>query len=105
MRCPVCKADNSQGPQCRRCKADLSQLFILEAHRDWFMNEAKRHIGRGDWPEAACQAAQAHRIRKDEDSYRLLALAHLLGRNYAQAWDLCRRRLSAKPSDGTANAS
>ena len=33
MQCPVCKADNAQGPLCRRCKADLSLLFRLEARR------------------------------------------------------------------------
>ena len=27
MRCPVCRADNTEGPQCRRCRADLSPLF------------------------------------------------------------------------------
>ena len=33
MICPVCRATNDQGPQCRRCKADLGLLFRLEAQR------------------------------------------------------------------------
>ena len=33
LRCPVCKAENAQGPNCRRCKADLSLLFALEDRR------------------------------------------------------------------------
>ena len=40
MHCPVCKADNSQGPQCRRCKADLSLLFALEEQRRRTLAEA-----------------------------------------------------------------
>ena len=34
MLCPACKADNAQGPACRRCKADLSPLWALEARRE-----------------------------------------------------------------------
>ena len=33
MNCPVCRATNDQGAQCRRCKADLGLLFRLEAQR------------------------------------------------------------------------
>ena len=33
MRCPVCKAENADAPQCRRCKADLSLLVALEQRR------------------------------------------------------------------------
>ena len=34
MRCPVCKADNLETPQCRRCKADLSLLVAVERRRE-----------------------------------------------------------------------
>ena len=48
IRCPVCKAENSQGPTCRRCKADLSLLFRLEgpyfAIGSWVAAEALRLI-------------------------------------------------------------
>ena len=33
MKCPVCRAENDQGPQCRRCKADLALLFTLADQR------------------------------------------------------------------------
>ena len=39
IRCPLCKADNLEGPACRRCKADLSMLFRLEERRAWTMGE------------------------------------------------------------------
>jgi hypothetical protein len=47
MRCPVCKADNAQGPQCRRCKADLTVLFDLEAARRARLDAARGHLGLG----------------------------------------------------------
>ena len=34
LRCPVCKADNTQGPACRRCKADLTDDIIHQAYPD-----------------------------------------------------------------------
>ena len=40
MRCPVCKADNAQGLQCRRCKADLALLFQLEEQRARALEQA-----------------------------------------------------------------
>ena len=33
MRCPVCRAEVEQGPNCRRCRADLAMLFTLEEQR------------------------------------------------------------------------
>jgi hypothetical protein len=86
MRCPVCKADNSQGPQCRRCKADLSLLFALEEKRRQALAEARQRLHRGEWSEAVRQAETADWLRGDEESKRLAALAHLLERDFAEAW-------------------
>src|SRR5436309_2927847 len=33
MRCPVCRAENTTGPQCRPCRADRSPSFAQEARR------------------------------------------------------------------------
>ncbi len=86
MRCPVCKADNSQGPQCRRCKADLSLLFALEEQRGRMLAEARRCLRRGQWQAAAEHAEAANWLRCDEDSWQLAAVAHLLGRDFIGAW-------------------
>ena len=86
MRCPVCKADNSQGPQCRRCKADLSLLFALEEQRGRTLAEARRCLRRGEWQAAVEHAETADWLRGDEESRRLLVVAHLLGRDFAAAW-------------------
>jgi hypothetical protein len=86
MRCPVCKADNSHGPTCRRCKADLSLLFALEDQRRGRLAEARRWLRRGDWQMALEHIDEADWLRSDEESRRLEALAHVLNRDFAAAW-------------------
>lgn len=85
MRCPVCKADNSQGPQCRRCKADLSLLFALEDQRRRTLAEARRCLRRGEWQAAVGHAETANWLCGDEETQRLIAVARLLGRDFAGA--------------------
>jgi hypothetical protein len=87
MRCPVCKAENAQGPQCRRCKADLTVLFDLEGARRARLDAAREHLVRGRLPEALAAAAEADWMRRDAESQRLLALARLLSRDFAGAWE------------------
>ena len=86
MRCPVCKADNSQGPQCRRCKADLSLLFTLEQQRQRSLTEARHCLQRGDFAEALRHMETADWLRGDAESKRLTAVAHLLRGDFAAAW-------------------
>jgi hypothetical protein len=86
MRCPVCKAENSQGPQCRRCKADLSALFALEGQRAQALAAAGQGLLSRQIEPAFRLAQHADWLRRDESSLRLLALAALLQRDFAQAW-------------------
>ena len=76
MRCPVCKADNTQGPLCRRCKADLSLLFALEEQRRQALTAARRAAAAGDWPTFRQQVERADSLRRDDETKRLLTLAH-----------------------------
>ena len=103
MRCPVCKADNLQGPQCRRCKADLSLLFELEEQRQRALAEARHRLRCGEWLQAARQAETANWLRGDEDSRQLAAVAHLLGRDFAGAWQCYQnwRATQRKEIDGS----
>jgi hypothetical protein len=86
MRCPVCKADNSQGPQCRRCKADLSLLFALGDQRQRPLTEARKCLQRGDFAQAVRHAETADWLHGDEETKRLTAVAYLLSRDFAAAW-------------------
>lgn len=86
MRCPVCKAENSQGPACRRCKADVSLLYALDERRDGLLAAARLALSDGRWHDALAQVERAWRLRRGADAGRLLAVAHLLGRDFRQAW-------------------
>lgn len=91
LRCPVCRAGDNSGPQCRRCKADLSLLVRLEEDRDKALQAAATCLGRGEADACLHQARRADQLRSDEQSQRLLALAHLLRRDFAAAWAAYRR--------------
>lgn len=95
IRCPLCKADNLEGPACRHCKADLSMLFRLEERRAWTMGEARRRLAAGRTAEANAWAQLADWLRSDAESLRLLALTRLLLQDYRGAWR-CRQALRRK---------
>ena len=86
LRCPVCRALVEHGPQCRRCRADLSLLFTLEEQRRVRLERAALAAQRGDWGEVGRLAGEAHAMRRDEDSRRLLAAAALMRGDFAAAW-------------------
>jgi len=86
MRCPVCKADNPTGPQCRRCRADLALLFALEDQRARLLAAAQTAAGAGDGDETVRLASAARQLRAGDDARRLLAVGHLLRGAFAEAW-------------------
>ena len=92
MRCPVCRADNSQPHTCRRCKADLSLLFTLAEQRAQALKAAGDYLRRGDLAHAQAFAAGAHALRQDDDSLQMLSLVHLLRRDFDSAWEYYRSR-------------
>jgi hypothetical protein len=99
MRCPICQADNDQGPQCRRCRADLSLLWTLEKQRRQAVREAYQTLVAGQLGESLALASYADDLRRDEESGRLLALAHLLRRDFVTAWQSHRSRFLFQPSN------
>ncbi len=86
MHCPVCHADNDLQTTCRRCKADLTLLIELENQRAHALAAAVQALAQGQADSALSHAARAHHFRLGPDSRRLLALAHLLRRDFAHAW-------------------
>ncbi len=85
MKCPVCRAQVEQGPQCRRCRADLSLLFQLEAQRGRALASAYQALARGQWQRARALVDGVDALRKDDESQRLLAVTSLLERDFARA--------------------
>jgi len=88
IHCPACRADNAEGPACRRCKADLSPLFALEADRAWAMDAARRALAEGAAARAVAHALRADMLRRDEASRRLAAACAAAARDFALAWRL-----------------
>jgi hypothetical protein len=87
MRCPACKAENVQGPNCRRCKADLSLLFQLEEQRAQALAKARGLLAAGRIRHADALAEEADWLRSDEESRRLRAVLRLVRRDFAGAWE------------------
>jgi hypothetical protein len=98
MRCPVCRAAVANGPHCRRCRADLTLLFALEAQRQGALRDAYRALADADWRRLLGHAERAHILRQDEDTRRLLALGYLLCRDFASAWQFYSAR--PRPAEG-----
>jgi hypothetical protein len=86
MRCPLCRADNDQGPHCRRCRADLSLLFRLDEQRRRSLVRGREELARGRTEAALALLDQAEALRRGDDVLRLRAVAHLLRREFARAW-------------------
>jgi hypothetical protein len=84
MRCPVCRAENDD-VTCRRCKADLTPLFALEAARRHALGDAGRAAAAGDGARTIEHAQEANQLRADAESARLLAVGYLLARDFARA--------------------
>jgi hypothetical protein len=85
MRCPVCRADNVAGAECRRCRADLGLLTALEEQRLALLRQADRLLAHGAADRALALARQAEALRRGPEPLRRQALAHLLRRRFADA--------------------
>ena len=85
IKCPACKAPNDNGPNCRRCKADLAVLFQIEDQRHTLIRTARAAVAAGDTRRALAEAMSADRLRRDAESVKLLACANLLRGDYAEA--------------------
>lgn len=91
LTCPLCRASNDTGPACRRCRADLSMLFALEAQRDAELAAAARELAQGHAGAAFLHARRADDLRRDADSAMMLAMSALLRRDFAAALHQHRR--------------
>jgi len=91
VRCPTCRAEQSWSDTCRRCKCDLR--LLREAAEAY--HRARRacllHLDAGQ-PRAALLAARRCRgLAPSAESRRLLAVAALLGGEWADAAATARR--------------
>ena len=82
MNCPVCKAENAAGPNCRRCKADLSLLIAVEERRTFHLAEAGQATRDGRLDDALESLRQAAALRSGPDIRRFRACLSLLAGDY-----------------------
>jgi len=66
----------------------LSLLFQLERQRTTLIQSAILALRDGPWSEALEYAQRAEELRCDEDSSRLLAMIHLMRRDFDAAWQM-----------------
>ncbi|HUR53433.1 MAG TPA: hypothetical protein VMZ71_04855 [Gemmataceae bacterium] len=85
ISCPCCKASNDAGPNCRRCRADLSLLFQLEEDRAALVAQARELAAQSRYSESLAALDRAAQLRRGDDVQRLRAVALLLSRDYAGA--------------------
>jgi hypothetical protein len=58
----------------------------VEEQRTQALTAARQQARASRWSEAAAQAMVAHELRADEESRRLLAVCHLMRRDFERAW-------------------
>ena len=63
IACPLCRAVNESGPNCRRCRADLSLLFTVDRQRDAALAAALQALAGGRLDDARRRLEQAEAIR------------------------------------------
>ncbi|MDB5311648.1 MAG: hypothetical protein JWO38_5850 [Gemmataceae bacterium] len=83
--CPCCKASNDTGPACRRCKADLSLLFAVEAERSSLVAAARAFAAESRFSESLAALDRAAQLRHGPDVPRMRAAVLLLARNFPAA--------------------
>ena len=83
--CPCCKADNATGPACRRCKADLSLLFAIEADREAWLIEARWLAANSQFGEAHEAIDRAEGLRSGRGLAKLRAGLFVLARDFRSA--------------------
>ena len=85
LTCPVCGAVNETGPACRRCRADLTLCFAVEARREQALAGARDAAAEGRVKDAIDFAEAAANLRRAPDAAELLATMHLLAGDYEAA--------------------
>jgi hypothetical protein len=88
LQCPVCRAAIGNSAACRRCKADLTLLTDIESQRGRLLALTCQAIRESRFGDALSQARQAHALRADADSARILAVSSLLTGDFASAYRL-----------------
>jgi hypothetical protein len=72
-RCPVCRAQLSEAPQCRRCGTDWTLVLKTESLAEQHVKRAARHLAQGDINGAKAAVEQALSLKRTPFSLALHA--------------------------------
>ena len=86
LACPVCKAENAAGPNCRRCKAELGMLYSLVEQRACLLAATRQAFEQHRQMDAWRLAIAANEHQQDAESLRWVAMLHLIHGNFEDAW-------------------
>ena len=89
-QCPVCGANQDWSAECRRCSADLGLLLEVARAVEVARRKCLLAIARGHHREALGWAQRLVRLRTDDVGKQLLAVCHLLCRDFSAATSLAK---------------
>jgi len=84
LTCPCCKAANTSDT-CRRCKADLSLMAVVETAREHHLTLARRFAAELRCGESLTHLDRAAALRPGDDLHQLRSAVLLLGGRFADA--------------------
>ncbi len=84
MRCPVCRADNTE-TTCRRCKSDLTLAVAVEEQRKFALSQARQALRDNDWAGVVQHASTALSLRQGKDAAQLVCVGYFGLRDFARA--------------------
>lgn len=93
IQCPACRAENTDPPACRRCRADLTLLWSLQTNREQALDAARQCVSLGQPEPALAHVECAQSLRQGADAERLAAVAYLLLGKFPEAWHCYQRAL------------
>lgn len=85
LRCPTCGAEQEWSETCRRCRSDLSLLVSLADAWLGCYRQALSALRAGRLAQSLELARRCHQLAANRRSGRLLAVCHLLNRNWSAA--------------------
>jgi hypothetical protein len=85
LNCPVCRAENTTGPACRRCRADLSLIMAVEARRDHHVATARSAMRDGRFDDALDELSKAEELHSAADIRQMRACVYLLAGDFPAA--------------------
>lgn len=85
LSCPVCRAENTSGSNCRRCRADLSLLEAVESRRAFHLASAATNLRDGSVMDAMVQLRLAENLQSGHDIRRTRACINLIAGDFYSA--------------------